>query len=147
VTVNVPAGATDGGKLRFKGKGASGSNGGPAGDLYVVTRIKPHRYYVRDGADVVLELPVSIAEASLGTQITVPAPDGTKVKLKIPAGTEDGKVFRLRGKGAPKLKGSGNGDLKVRAKVHVPKHLTDAQRSALEQFAAEQSEDLRAHIG
>jgi len=146
VTVNVPAGATDGGKLRFKGKGASGANGGPAGDLYVITRIKPHAYYSRDGADVVLDLPVTIAEAALGVQVTVPAPDGSKVKLKVPPGTQDGAIFRIRGKGAPRLKGGGNGDLKVRAHVAVPKHLTDEQRETLERFAAEQTEDVRAHI-
>ena len=109
VAVNVPAGATDGGKLRFKGKGASGSQGGPAGDLYVVTRIKPHPFFARDGADVVLDLPVTIAEVALGVQVTVPTPSGAKVKIKIPPGTQDGAVFRIRGEGAPKLKGSGVG--------------------------------------
>ena len=147
VTVHVPAGATDGGKLRFKGKGQSGENGGPAGDLYVVTHIKPHPYYLRDAADVVLELPVSIAEAALGTEVRIPAPDGDKVKLKVPAGTQDGRTFRIRGKGAPKLKGTGSGDLKVKVKIVVPKHLTDTQRELLESYAAEQPEDLRAHIG
>ena len=146
IAVNVPAGATDGGKLRFKGKGQAGDSGGPSGDLYVITHIKPHPYYTRDGADVVLELPVSIAEAALGTEVRIPAPDGDKVKLKVPAGTQDGRVFRIRGKGAPKLKGGGSGDLKVRVKVIVPKRLTDKQRELLESFAAEQPEDLRAHI-
>jgi molecular chaperone DnaJ len=146
VTVNVPAGATDGGKLRFKGKGASGANGGPAGDLYVVTRIKPHPFYSRDGADVGLDLPVTIAEVALGTQVTVPTPAGAKVKIKIPPGTQDGAVFRIRGEGAPKLKGSGSGDLKVKARIAVPKHLSDLQREALEAFSAEQGEDVRAHI-
>ena len=146
VTVNVPAGATDGGKLRFKGKGEPGTDGGPVGDLYVITHIKKHPYYTRDGADVVLDLPVSIAEAALGTEVRVPAPDGTKVKLKVPAGTQDGRTFRIRGKGAPHLKGGGTGDLKVKVNVVVPKELTDAQRTALEAFSAEQTEDLRAHI-
>ena len=146
VTVNVPAGANDGGKLRFKGKGEPGVNGGPTGDLYVITHIKKHPYYSRDGADVVLSLPISIAEAALGTEVRVPAPDGAKVKLKIPAGTQDDKVFRIRGKGAPHLKGSGSGDLKVKAHIVVPKTLSDAQRTALTQFAAETTEDLRAHI-
>ena len=147
VSVNVPAGATDGGKLRFKGKGASGSNGGPAGDLYVVTRIRPHRYFARDGADVVLELPVSFSEVALGTQVTVPTPDGSKVKIRIPAGTKDGAMFRIKGKGAPRLKGTGSGDLKVKARIDVPTQLTDAQREALAALAADQTEDLRAHIG
>jgi molecular chaperone DnaJ len=146
VTVNVPAGATDGGKLRFKLKGEPGINGGPNGDLYVVTRIRKHPFYTRDGADVIVELPVSIAEAALGLDVRVPAPDGSKVKLKIPAGTQSDKVFRIRGKGAPHLKGNGSGDLKVKAHVVVPKELTEAQRGALESFAAETHEDLRAHI-
>ncbi len=146
VTINVPPGATDGGKLRFKGKGEPGSNGGPPGDLYVVTHMRPHRFYTRDGADVIVELPVSVAEAALGTELTVPAPDGTKVKLKVPAGTQDGKVLRIRGKGARKLSGKGNGDLKVRVKVQVPKDLSDEQRKLFEELKATQSEDLRAHL-
>lgn len=145
ISVNVPPGATDGGKLRFKGKGEPGANGGPAGDLYVVTRVKPHPYYSREGADVVLDLPISIAEAALGASVTVPAPDGSKVKLKVPAGTQDGKSFRIRDKGAPKLKGGGHGDLRVKARVVVPSELTDGQKQALEAFSAE-AEDLRAHI-
>ena len=146
VSVTVPAGATDGGKLRFKGKGGAGANGGPAGDLYVTTHIRRHPYYSRDGADVVLELPVSFTEAALGTEIRVPTPDGGKVKLKIPAGTQGGKVLRMRGKGAPKLNGSGTGDLKVRVNVAVPESLTDEQREALERFAELSAEDVRAHI-
>ncbi len=147
VTVNVPAGASDGGKLRFKGKGEPGVAGGPAGDLYVITRIKKHKYFSRDGADVVLDLPVSIAEAALGVSVNVPTPSGEKVKLKIPAGTQTGKTLRIGGKGAPKLKGGGAGDLKVKVTVVTPKHLSEAQKTALETFSAESSEDLRAHIG
>lgn len=146
VTVNVPPGATDGGKLRFRGKGESGEAGGPPGDLYVVTHIAKHPYFTREGADVVLELPISITEAALGTEIKVPAPDGAQVKLKIPAGTQHGKVFRVRGKGAPRLKGTGHGDLKVRVKVVVPTSLTERQRELLRAFEAEKREDLRAHI-
>jgi molecular chaperone DnaJ len=146
VSVNVPAGATDGGKLRFKGKGASGTNGGPAGDLYVVTRIKLHPFFSRDGADVVLDLPVTMAEVALGTSVTVPTPAGAKVKIKIPPGTQEGAVFRIRREGAPKLKGSGSGDLRVKARITVPKHLTEAQREALEAFSAGQEEDVREHI-
>ena len=146
VSVTVPAGATDGGKLRFKGKGGPGENGGPAGDLYVTTHIRRHPYYSRDGADVVLDLPVSFAEAALGTEVRVPTPDGGHVKLKIPAGTQSGKVLRMRGKGAPNLSGSGYGDLKVRVNVAVPESLTDEQREALEAFAGLSAEDVRAHI-
>jgi molecular chaperone DnaJ len=147
VSVNVPAGATDGGRLRFKGKGAGGDAGGPSGDLYVVTRIGPHPYYVREGADVVMELPVSIAEAALGAEVRIPTPDGQKVKLKVPPGTQHGKVFRFKAKGAPRLKGSGRGDLKVKAKVVVPLDLSERQQDLLREFLADGHEDLRSHIG
>lgn len=132
--VNVPPGATDGGKLRFRGKGEPGVNGGPAGDVYVVTKIAPHKFYSRDKANVILTLPLTISEAALGTTVTIPVPDGTKAKLKIPAGTQEGKVFRMKGKGAPKLKGSGNGDLMVKAHVVIPKELTKEQKALLEDF-------------
>jgi molecular chaperone DnaJ len=147
VTVNVPAGATDGGKLRFKGKGEPGVAGGPPGDLYVVTHIRPHPYFSRDGADVVLDLPVTIAEAALGTTVTIPTPDGKKAKVKVPAGTQDGKVLRLKGKGAPRLKRAGSGDLKARVRVNVPEKLSDAEREIFERLSEEQSgENLRSHI-
>jgi len=147
VTVNVPAGATDKGRLRFKGKGESGIDGGPAGDLYVVSRIKPHPVFARDGADVTMDLPVTIAEAALGSQITIPAPDGGKLKLTVPPGTQPGKVFRFKGKGAAKLKGGGSGDLRVKTKVVVPEELTQEQRELLERFAEAQVGDIRSHIG
>lgn len=146
ITVNVPPGATDGGRLRFKGKGQPGTNGGPAGDLYVLTHVAKHPFYRREGADVAMDLPVTFAEAGLGAEITVPAPDGTRVKLKIPAGTPGGKVMRVRGKGAPKLKGGGTGDLKVKVKIAVPEQLSDAQREALEAFADATTDNVRAHI-
>ena len=151
VTVSVPPGVKDGGKLRFRGKGEPGMNGGPAGDLYVITKIAPHKHFSRDGADVVLALPLTVTEAALGTTVTIPVPDGTKAKLKIPAGTQHGRVFRMTGKGAPKLKGGGHGDLKVRAEIVVPKELNDSQRQALEQFAESlgakaSGASLRSHL-
>jgi len=146
LTVNIPPGVTDGGKLRFAGKGESGTGGAPAGDLYVVTHIKPHPYYTRDGADVVMDLPVTIAEAALGADVTVPTPDGGKVKLKVAPGTRDGKVLRVPGKGAPKLKGKGSGDLKVRVRIAVPEKLTTEQKELLRRFESSRDEDVRAHI-
>ena len=146
VTVNVPAGATDGGKLRFKGKGEPGAGGGPSGDLYVITHIKPHPFYKREGADVVLDLPVTLGEAALGTEIKIPTPDGGRVKLKIPEGTEDGRVFRIAGRGAPKLKGKGSGDLKVKAHIVVPTKLTSEQKELLKRFESSRAEDVRSHI-
>ncbi len=146
ITVNVPAGATDGGKLRFKGKGEAGEAGGPAGDLYVVTRITPHPFFTRDGADVLLDLPISVAEAALGVEVHIPTPDGERVKLKVPAGTQHGRTFRVTGKGAAKLKGSGHGDLKVKAQLVVPKDLSEKQRDLLQEFSDDRQDDLRAHI-
>jgi molecular chaperone DnaJ len=146
VTVNVPPGVTDGGKLRFAGKGEPGESGAPAGDLYVLTRIKPHPYYSRDGADVLMELPLSITEAALGTEVTIPTPDGKKVKLKVAPGTQDGKVHKLSGKGASKLKGKGRGDLKVKARVVVPTKLKAEEKELLKRFESARGEDLRAHI-
>ncbi len=137
---------TDGGKLRFAGKGEPGTGGAPAGDLYVITHIRPHAFFTRDGADVVLDLPVTITEAALGAQVMVPTPDGGKVKVKIPAGTTDGKVLRVPGKGAPKLKGRGTGDLKVRVRIDVPKKLTSEQKELLKKFESLRTDDVRAHI-
>lgn len=146
VTVNVPPGVTDGGKLRFKGKGEHGEGGGPRGDLYVITHIKPHPFFSRDGADVLMDLPVSVSEAALGTEVTIPTPDGQRVKIKVKPGTQDGTVSKLTGKGAPRLKGKGNGDLKVKVKVVVPSKLTTEEKELLKRFESSHAEDLRAHI-
>jgi len=146
LTVNVPAGATDGGKLRFKGKGEPGQAGGPRGDLYVITHIRPHPVFKRTGADVALFLPLTFSEAALGAQVTVPLPDGTKAKLKIPAGTQSGKVFRMKGKGAPKLTGKGSGDVLVTAQIVAPKHVSGRQKELLQELADLQKEDIRAAL-
>jgi molecular chaperone DnaJ len=146
LTVNVPPGVTDGGKLRFKGKGEPGTGGAPAGDLYVVTHIRPHAYYTRDGADIVMELPVTMVEAALGAEVTIPTPDGSKVKLKVAPGTGDGKILKLPGKGAPKLKGRGVGDLKVRVKVVIPDKLSNEQKELLKRFESSRDDHVRAHI-
>lgn len=144
LTVKVPAGAVDGGRLRFRGKGAPGENGGAAGDLLITTRIQDHPYFKRSGADVLIDVPVSVAEAALGASVIVPAPDGTKVRVKIPAGTQDETVMSVRGKGAPKVKGSGNGDLKITVRVQVPKTMNDAQRKAMEAFLQASPDDVRS---
>ncbi|MDO8964058.1 MAG: molecular chaperone DnaJ [Coriobacteriia bacterium] len=147
VPVKVPPGAADGGKLRYKGKGEPGMSGGPAGDLYVVTRIKPHPYYTREGSDVVLELPVTFSEAALGAEIEVPTLDG-RVKLKVAAGTVDGKIYKLPGRGAPKLKGGGRGDMKVRVKVRTPTDLSAEQKELLKRFASARGDKdtVREHL-
>jgi molecular chaperone DnaJ len=145
LTVNIPAGVTDGGKIRFKGKGEPGTTGGPPGDLYVMTHVRPHPYFTRKGANIHLALPVTFAEATLGADVQVPTTDG-RVRLKIKPGTPDGKVLTLKGKGAPKLKGKGRGDLKVTVQVQVPKKLDKRQEELLEEFAAAGTEDVRAHL-
>ncbi len=143
LTVKVPAGAVDGGRLRFHGKGGPGQNGGEAGDLLITTKIEPHPYFTRDGANVVVDVPVTIAEAALGASVVVPAPDGTKVRVKIPAGTQTGAKLTVRGKGAPRVKGSGTGDLLIKVDVRVPKTMNEEQRKAMEKFLAATSEDVR----
>ncbi|MCL2883460.1 MAG: DnaJ domain-containing protein [Coriobacteriia bacterium] len=149
IEVKVPAGAVEGGKLRYKGRGSTGANegGGPGkakggkaagerGDLIIVTSIKPSALYQRQGADVLIDLPLSFAEAALGADVVIPAPDGTNVKIRVPAGTPDGKVFMVKGKGAPRVKNDGNGNLLATVRVAVPKELSAAQRAALEAFVA-----------
>lgn len=144
MTIKVPAGAVDGGRMRLRGRGGLGESGGEAGDLLITTNIEPDALYSRDGADVLMDLPVTIAEASLGASIQIPTPDGKKVRLKVPAGCQDETVLTLRGKGAPRVKGQGTGDLRVKVKVQIPKELNDKQTEALEAFAAATHEKVRS---
>ncbi len=130
--------------MRFRGKGAPGESGGEAGDLLVTTRIQDHPYFKRDGADVLIDVPVNVAEAALGASVVVPAPDGTKVRVKVPAGTQDQTVMSVRGKGATKVKGSGNGDLKITIKVQVPKSMSPQQQKAMEAFLEASPDDVRS---
>jgi molecular chaperone DnaJ len=131
--VKIPAGAKDGTRVRLKGKGEPGVNGGPAGDLFVIASVDASPLYERRDADLVLEVPLTYPEATLGATVEIPTPDGP-VNLKGPAGTESGKLLRVKGRGAPKLKGGGKGDLLARIKVTVPQKLTKAEKEALEGF-------------
>ena len=145
LTVKIPAGAVDGGRLRFKGKGGLGENGGEAGDLLVTTKIAAHPYYSRDKADVVVNLPVTVAEAALGAQIVVPAPDGTKVRVKVPEGTQNETILTIRGKGAPDVQKKGAfGDLKIKVTVSTPVNMNEKQKQAMEDFLAATTEDVRS---
>src|SRR5215211_7559636 len=132
-TVKIPAGVKDGSRIRLKGKGEAGYGGAPAGDLNVVTRVAPSSTYTRRGDDLVVDVPVSYPDAVLGAKVEVPTPDGS-VTVKVKPGTTDGTLLRVKGKGAPKLKASGRGDVLARVKLTVPKKLTKKQRELLEQL-------------
>ncbi len=133
LSVKVPAGVDDGDRIRLAGEGEAGRNGGPPGDLYVEIRVKPHKLFTRDGADLACEVPISIAAAALGGEVELPTLDG-HVSLKVPAGTQSGKVFRLRGKGVTTVRDPRVGDLFAKVAVETPVHLTSEQKDLLEQL-------------
>ncbi|WP_332690873.1 molecular chaperone DnaJ [Halalkalibacter lacteus] len=134
ISVKVPAGIDHGQQLRVSGQGEAGVNGGPAGDLYVVFNVKPHEFFERDGDDIYCEMPLTFAQVALGDEIEVPTLNG-KVKLKIPAGTQTGMNFRLRGKGVPNVHGRGQGDQHVKVRVVTPKNLTEKEKDMIREFA------------
>jgi molecular chaperone DnaJ len=131
--VTIPAGVKDGTRIKLKGKGEAGYGGAPAGDLFVVTRVEPSKVYERRGDDLVVNVPVPYSVVALGGAVEVPTPDGP-VSLKISAGTEDGKLLRIKGRGAPKLNGSGKGDVLARVRITVPKKVNKKQRELLEEL-------------
>jgi molecular chaperone DnaJ len=143
--VKVPAGVRDGSRIRLAGKGEPGAGGGPPGDLYVVTRVSPSPVFERKGDNLEVEVPITIVEAVRGATVAVPTLNGTK-RIRIPAGTRDGSVQRLRGEGPPKLSGRGRGDIHYRFRIEVPKSLTKEQRQAIEQLAEVMNGDPRADL-
>jgi molecular chaperone DnaJ len=148
VKVRIPAGARDKMKVRIPGRGNAGRGGGPAGDLYVRTLVEEHPVFKRKGDDFIVGVPVSFVEAALGAEIQVPRPGGGTVKLRLPAGTQDGKQFKVRGAGAPRAKTDGGekGDLIVRVSLVVPKNLKRREREILEALAEERDEDVREDL-
>jgi molecular chaperone DnaJ len=144
-TVKIPAGVKDGTRIKLKGKGEAGRNGGPPGDLYVITRVARSPLYERKGSDLVLEVPVTYAEAALGGEVEIPTPEG-RISLKVPAGSQDGKTLKVRGRGAPRLKGGGRGDLLARLRLTVPTKLTKAEREALEAYDKASRENPRERL-
>jgi len=134
ISVKVPAGIDEGNGIRITGEGEAGSRGGSPGNLYVVISIKPHEYFTREGEDVIYELPVNFAQAALGAEVDVPTLHGT-VKLKIHAGSQTGRVYRLRDKGIPRLHGIGRGDQMVALRVVTPESLTKEQKRLFEELA------------
>jgi molecular chaperone DnaJ len=146
VKVRIPAGVDDGQRIRLKGRGGPGRNGGPAGDLFVVCRVAAHPLFGRKGRDLTLKVPITFPEAALGADITVPTLDGTPVKLRIPPGTRAGRTFRVKGRGVATAKSTG--DLLVTVDVAVPSKLTSAEREAVEALAAASNgSSPREHLG
>lgn len=147
LTVKIPAGAVDGGKLRYRGRGEYGVNGGERGDLVITTKVAAHPLFKRDGADVRMDLPLSAYEAALGCTVDVPTPDGTTVRLKVPAGTQDGKTFRFRDLGAPNVRRKGTrGALLVTVKVEIPMRLTQKEKDALKALLDADERDYRKDV-
>jgi molecular chaperone DnaJ len=141
LSVRIPAGVDTGSRLKLRGEGEGGLNGGPSGDLYVVLHVLDHALFTREGNDVLCEVPIGFTQAALGAEVEVPTPHG-KMKVKVPAGTQSGNVFRLKGKGAPDVRGYGQGDALVRVVVETPRKLTSKQRELLEEFARLSGEEV-----
>ncbi len=134
LSVNIPAGVEDGTRIRLAGEGEAGLRGGPAGDLYIFLSIEPHEFFQRDGADLHCRVPISMVSAALGGDFEVPAIDGSKVRVKVPAGTQTGRRFRLSSKGMPVLRSKQLGDMYVQVVVETPQSLTKRQRELLAEF-------------
>ena len=145
ITVRIPPGVADGYRMRVPGKGNAGKAGGPAGDLYLIISVRQHAFFRREGNDIVCTVPITITEAALGTKIEVPSIDG-KTLLRIPPGTQSGQKFRLRGKGAPSLRGDGQGNQIVEVRVMVPRIGDERSKEILKELARLNPEDPRSGL-
>jgi molecular chaperone DnaJ len=130
--VRIPPGVRDGTRIKVRGKGEAAPRGGEPGDLYVVTRVTASPLFQRSGDDLVIDVPVTFAEAAMGGQVELPTPSGETVRVKVPGGSTDGKTLRVKGRGAPRLNGGGSGDLLARLRIAVPSKLSKQEREALE---------------
>lgn len=133
LTIKIPPGVDSSSQIRITSEGEGGPRGGPHGNLYVVLDVQPHQYFVREGSDILMELSLNVAQATLGTELEIPTVDGTE-RLRVPPGTQTGATFRLRNKGVPFLRGGGRGDQIVVARVVVPSRLTDQQRRLFQEL-------------
>ena len=141
LSIKIPAGVDSGSRLKLRGEGESGGTGGTSGDLYVLLQVEEHPLFTREGTDVICDVPVSFVQASLGTEIEVPTLDG-RAKIKVPAGTQSGQSFRIKGRGVVDLNGYGRGDQLVRIVVETPRTLSARQRQLLEEFARLSGEEV-----
>ena len=146
ISVTIPKGVDDGTRIRLAGKGEAGTKGGASGDLYLFINVYSHDLFKRSDENLFFEFPISIADAALGTTIEIPTIDGGRAKIKIPDGTQNGKQFRLKGKGMPYMRGSGNGDLYVQVNTEVPISLNKAQKELLEKFREIENEKSNPSI-
>ena len=146
ISVTIPKGVDDGTRIRLAGKGEAGTKGGASGDLYLFINVHTHNLFKRSDENLFFEFPISIADAALGTTIEIPTIDGGKAKIKIPDGTQNGKQFRLKGKGMPYMRGSGNGDLYVQVNTEVPIALNKEQKELLEKFRKIENEKSNPSI-
>ncbi len=146
LSVTIPKGVDDGTRIRLAGKGEAGSRGASSGDLYLFINVYSHELFKRSDENLFFECPISIADAALGTSIEIPTIDGGKAKIKIPSGTQSGKQFRLKGKGMPYMRGSGNGDLYVQVNTEVPVNLNKEQKELLEKFREIENEKSNPSI-
>ena len=135
--VTIPTGVEDGTRIRLAGEGEAGMRGAPAGDLYIFLTVQPHRLFQRDGANIYCQVPIRMADAALGGTIEVPAIDGSRAAVKVPAGAQSGQQYRLKGKGMSVLRSSARGDMYVQVKVETPVNLTKRQQELLREFEAQ----------
>jgi molecular chaperone DnaJ len=145
IVLEVPAGLTDGERIRVAGKGHAGPNGGPCGDLYIVADVEDHPLFRREGDDLHLTVPIAVHEAALGARIEVPSPDGL-VRLRVPPGAQSGRQFRIRERGAPSVRDGHRGDLVVEIRLVLPAALDERSKDLMREFGRINSEDVRAHL-